>query len=260
MELSKLHWIDTHTHLFDEEFLEDIETVIERSILLGVDKMMLPNIDLETIELTKALALKYPENCFAMMGIHPCSVSEHYKLHLDQIEKELFSDFKYYGVGEIGIDLHWDKTTENIQNRVFIKQCEWAAELNLPVSIHTRNATHQTIQLVKKMDKKPSGVFHCFSGSIEEAKEIIDLGFYLGIGGVVTYKNSTLGDIVKEIGLQHLVLETDSPYLPPTPHRGKRNESSYIPLIGEKLSFVFETTIENIAETTTKNARAVFGI
>ena len=175
------------------------------------------------------------------------------------IEAELFSDFKYFGVGEIGIDLHWDKTYSEEQTLAFIQQCTWAVDLRLGVSIHTRSATYEAIAALKTMKQKPKGVFHCFSGSAEEATEILKLGFKLGIGGVITYKNSSLPEILKGFRIEDIVLETDSPYLPPVPYRGKRNESSYIPFIAEKLSDVFGISVETVADVTTRNAREVFG-
>ncbi len=253
-----MYFVDTHTHLFAEEFQNDAELMIQRAVEQGVTSMLLPNIDVETIEITKAFAKQFSLNCFPMMGIHPCSVNENYKEQLQIIQNELFSGYQYVGIGEIGMDLYWDKTTENFQSEAFLQQCKWAVELNLPVSIHTRSATNETIRILKSMKQQPKGVFHCFSGSYEEGLEIIKMGFYLGIGGVITYKNSTLPETLKRIGFEHLVLETDAPYLPPTPHRGKRNESSYVPLIAQKLAEVFEVSIETIAEQTTNNAKNIF--
>jgi TatD DNase family protein len=193
-----------------------------------------------------------------MIGIHPCSVNENYKNELEVIKSELESGYKYYGIGEIGMDLYWDKSTQQIQAEAFLTQCEWAVKHQLAVSIHTRSATYETIQILKSMKQCPKGVFHCFSGSVEEGKEIIKLGFKLGIGGVITYKNSTLPETLKNFKPQDLVLETDSPYLPPTPHRGKRNESSYIPLIAQKVADTYEMNINEIAEITSENAQKLF--
>jgi TatD DNase family protein len=251
-------FIDTHTHLFAEEFNDDIELVIERAKQLNVQKMLLPNIDIESIGAMKACAERFPNHCFPMIGIHPCSVNENTKQDLEIIKSELESGYKYYGIGEIGMDLYWDKSTQQIQSEAFLTQCEWAVKHQLAVSIHTRSATYETIQLLKSMKQCPKGVFHCFSGSVEEGKEITKLGFKLGIGGVVTYKNSTLPEILKNFKPQDLVFETDSPYLPPTPHRGKRNESSYIPLIAQKVADTYEMNINEIAEITSENAQKLF--
>jgi TatD DNase family protein len=251
-------FIDTHTHLFAEEFNEDIDLVIERAKQLNVQKMLLPNIDIESISAMKACAERFPNHCFPMIGIHPCSVNENYKKELEVIKAELESGYKYYGIGEIGMDLYWDKSTQQIQSEAFLTQCEWAVKHQLAVSIHTRSATYETIQLLKSIKQCPKGVFHCFSGSVEEGKEIIKLGFKLGIGGVITYKNSTLPETLKNFKPQDLVLETDSPYLPPTPHRGKRNESSYIPLIAQKVADTYEMNINEIAKITSENAQKLF--
>ncbi len=252
-----MKFIDTHSHLFSEEFDEDIDLVIKKCSENGVYKVLLPNVDATTVNRLHNLIEKYPDICLPMMGLHPCSVTNDFEKDLENI-KNNFNSRKYVGVGEVGIDLYWDKSTEEIQNQAFLTQCQWAFNLNLPLSIHTRNATYHTIKLIKSLSEKPTGVFHCFGGSLEEANEIIKLGYKLGIGGVVTFKNSNLPQILKEIGLQHLVLETDSPYLAPTPHRGKRNESTFIPLIAEKLAEIYNTSLQQIADTTTENALRIF--
>jgi TatD DNase family protein len=251
---------DTHTHLFVEEFDTDREAVLHRAIQSRVKTLLLPNIDETSIEALKSFSALDTEHCFPMMGLHPCSVKENYKEVLEWILKELDSGFKYYGVGEIGMDLYWDKTTVDWQSEAFITQCTWAVERQLGVSIHTRSATYEAIKLLKQMKEVPRGVFHCFSGSFEEAQEIIKLGFCLGIGGVVTFKNSGLPEVLKRIPLEHLVLETDSPYLSPVPYRGKRNESAYIPHVAEKLSEVYGVSVERVAEVTTANSKRVFGV
>jgi len=253
-----MEFVDTHSHLFSEEFDTDRQASINRALDSRVRTILLPNIDIDTIGRLKEFSQLAPENCLPMMGLHPCSVASNYKEHLSIIEAELFSDYKYYGVGEIGLDFYWDKSFAEEQKIVFMQQCAWAAELELGVSIHTRSATYEAIAAIKAMKKRPKGVFHCFSGSIEEANEIIKFGFKLGIGGVLTYKNSNLPEVLKQLSLDDIVLETDSPYLPPVPYRGKRNESSYIPLIAEKLSDVFSVSVETIANMTTSNAREVF--
>src|SRR5574343_182637 len=251
---------DTHTHLFVEEFDADREAVLHRAIQSRVKTVLLCNIDETSIEALKALSALDTEHCFPMMGLHPCSVKENYKEVLNLILNELDSGFKYYGVGEIGMDLYWDKTTVDWQSDAFLTQCTWAVERNLGVSIRTRSATYEAIKLLKQMKQVPRCVFHCFSGSFEEAQEIIKLGFCLGIGGVVTFKNSGLPEVLKRIPMDHLVLETDSPYLSPVPYRGKRNESAYIPYVAEKLSEIYDVSVERVAELTTANSKSVFGV
>ncbi len=255
-----MEFVDTHTHLFAEEFIQEQTELINRAVKAKVRTFLLPNIDVESIQALKAFAELAPDNCFPMMGLHPCSVTADYLNTLAVIKDELYSSYRYYGVGEIGLDLYWDKTNFDIQEKAFLTQCEWAVELSLPISIHTRSATSEAIKCLKTMKKIPAGVFHCFSGSSEEADEILKLGFYLGIGGVVTFKNSGLQEILRQVPLDKLVLETDSPYLAPVPFRGKRNESAYIPYIAEKLAEIYQVDIQRIAEVSTQNAKTVFGL
>lgn len=255
-----MEFADTHTHLFAEEFMPDQQGILNSALKAGVKTLLLPNIDIESIQSLKAFAELAPENCYPMMGLHPCSVDVGYVNTLAVIKEELYSSYKYYGVGEIGLDLYWDKTTFDIQEKAFLEQCGWAVELDLPVSIHTREATSETIRSLKTMKKMPTGVFHCFGGSTEEAKEIIEMGFYLGIGGVVTFKNSSLPDVLRQVPLERIVLETDSPYLAPVPFRGKRNESAYIPFIAEKLAEIYQVSPARIAEHTTASAKSIFKI
>ncbi|MEZ4805455.1 MAG: TatD family hydrolase [Bacteroidia bacterium] len=255
-----MEFIDTHTHLFAEEFYQDRNEVLERALKAKVTRMLLPNIDSSSIQALKDTVAISPEHFIPMMGLHPSSVKEDYINELELIEKELFSQYPYKGVGEIGIDLYWDKSTLEIQKKAFVKQCEWAVELDLAVSMHTREANREVLDCLKSMNVMPKGVFHCFSGTIEEAKEVIELGFKLGIGGVVSFKNSNLPELLKEIPLDRIVLETDSPYLAPMPYRGKRNESSYIPFIAEKLSDIYNVSIEQIAIQTSTNAMDVFNL
>lgn len=251
---------DTHAHVFVEEFDGDFDNCFKRSIDAGVNRVFVPNIDENTINAVKNICSQYNENYFPMMGLHPCSVNENFEEQLKNIYNEL-SSLKYYGIGEVGIDLYWDKSTFQIQKEAFVRQAEWAIEFNLPVSIHSRNATDEIISIIKeKKLSKLRGVFHCFSGDFEQAQTIIDMGFYLGIGGTVTYKNSTLPDVIAKTGINNLVLETDSPYLPPVPYRGKRNETSYIPLIAYKISEILGISIEKTAEITTNNSKNIFGI
>lgn len=255
-----MYFIDTHTHLFTEEFDSDRDQVIDRAISNGVKCMLLPNIDSSTIPALKSTVERYKSNCMPMMGLHPGSVNENYQNELKIIKDELFKSSSYIAVGEIGIDLYWDKSFINEQKSVFITQCEWAVELDLPISIHTRSAFVEVIECLNSMSKIPKGIFHCFTGNKEEADIITALGFKLGIGGVVTYKNSLLPDVLKQLRLESLVLETDSPYLPPVPYRGKRNESAYIPIIAEKLSEIFGVSNDSVSEITSATAKSIFKI
>ncbi len=249
--------IDTHAHLYSEEFEGKYNELFLRIEKGNVSKVLLPNIDSSTIKELNYLLTNFPQ-CIGMMGLHPCSVKENYIEELNTIKAELYSNKKYKAVGEIGIDLYWDKSTQEIQIKAFEEQCSWANELELPIAIHTRQATYETLRILKSMKKIPEGVFHCFSGSIEEGHEIMKLGFYLGIGGVVTFKNSTLPEVLKQIPLDKIVLETDSPYLSPVPFRGKRNESSYLEYVVEKLAFIYGCTVTEVIEKTTENAIKLF--
>ena len=253
--------VDTHCHLYSKDFDEDRAEVISRSIRMGVDRILLPNVDLDTVDGMHALMRDYPEICFGMIGLHPCDVGEDWERELALLFH--FSDkYTYCAVGEIGLDLYWDKTTQGIQESAFIRQVEFALSKDMPIAIHSRNATHRIIELLKPFKGKGlRGVFHCFSESHELAEEIIKLeGFSLGIGGVLTFKNSGLGDVLSKIDLQHIILETDSPYLSPIPHRGKRNEPSYTRLVAEKLADVKGVSLFEVAEITTRNAEKLFGI
>ena len=257
-----MKFIDTHTHLYLEQFSEDIDTVISNSISSGIDRLFLPNISSETTKDMLDLCKKYPKTCYAMIGLHPCDVkSESMEKELLHVEKLLEKE-KFIAVGEIGIDLYWDKSTLPLQKESFIFQINLAKKHKLPIVIHTRDSFNEAIEIVENLnDENLSGVFHCFTGSVKDAKRITDLGnFYLGIGGVLTFKNSGLDKTIKEIDIHHLILETDSPYLAPTPFRGKRNESKYIVNIAEKLSEIHEISMENIADITTNNALKLFKI
>lgn len=250
--------IDTHTHLYEDQFSEDREQMIQRAFEANVKKLLIPNVDSESIQPMLSICQQYPTQIFPMLGLHPCYVKpETYKQELENIYSYLKNN-SVVAIGEIGIDLYWDKTTLDIQKEAFELQCDWAIEHQLPIAIHSRESTYILIDILKQRKAVPKGVFHCFTGSYEEAKEIIKLGFYLGIGGVVTYKNTHLRETLAKIDLQHIVLETDAPYLPPHPHRGKRNESAYIPLIAEMLSNVYQQPIEAIAEQTSRNALELF--
>lgn len=251
--------IDTHTHLYAEEFDFDRDAVIQRAINNGVDKLFLPNVDLESIPRMLELEAKYPEHCFAMMGLHPCSVAADYLQDLDKIKEYLFSR-KFAAVGEIGLDYYWSKEFISEQQEAFRIQCRWAIELNLPIIIHARESLDDLIEIVKeeKGNSDVKGIFHCFGGTVEQAKQITDLNFLMGIGGVLTYKKSGLDEVLKEIDLNYLVLETDAPYLSPVPHRGKRNESSYLIAVAEKLAEAKNISLEEVANKTTENAMTLF--
>ncbi|MBK9718526.1 MAG: TatD family hydrolase [Saprospiraceae bacterium] len=253
-----MNWIDTHTHLYLEEFKLDLDQVIQRATENGLVNVLLPNIDVSTIPEVDAMCQDYPEIARGMMGLHPCSVNENYLHDLDIIGKKLYSS-TYIGVGEVGLDLYWDKTNFEIQKQAFITQINWAKELKLPLSIHTREATTEALQIIETLqDGSVKGVFHCFGGSVEEARRVSDLGMYLGLGGVTTYKKSNLPDILNQFGLDRIVLETDAPYLTPVPHRGKRNESAYIPIIGARIAEILNVDIREVSLITTKNAKEVF--
>ena len=256
--LPDLKIIDTHTHLYLHEFENDIGEVMNNAIKKGIEKFYLPSIDSTEHERLFTLENKYPGKCFAMMGLHPCSVNENYHKELALVNDWL-QKRKFAAVGEIGLDFYWDKTFIDQQYESFHQQIEWALGLNLPVVIHTRNAMQEAIDVVRQYTAKGlHGIFHCFSGSYQNALDIIDAGFLLGIGGVVTYKNAGVAEVIKEIDLAHIVLETDSPYLTPVPFRGKRNESSYIKYVVQKLSEIKNISIEEVAGITTANAEKIF--
>ena len=255
-----MKFVDTHTHLFAKEFENDINDVVENAISNGVEKMLLPNIDSTTTKSMINLCQKFPKNCYPMIGLHPCSVQiETVKTEIENIKDELKKN-KFVAIGEIGIDLHWDKTTLDIQKEAFETQIKIAKKLDLPIVIHTRNSFNEAYEIVEKLnDKNLSGVFHCFSGTLDNAKKILDLeNFYLGIGGVVTFKNGGVDKIINQISLEHIILETDSPYLTPVPNRGKRNESKHILDIAKKLSEIYKIRIDDIAKITTHNANKLF--
>jgi TatD DNase family protein len=254
-----MNFIDTHTHLFTEQFDADRHEVVERAIAAGVTKMLLPNIDLDSIGPMHDLVADFPNNCYAMMGLHPCSVNENWEADLAVIKRNLDKN-EYCAIGEIGLDLHWDKSTLEYQEAAFTRQIEWAKEKKLPIAIHVREAFDETLAIIDQLnDEDLTGVFHCFTGTVEQAQQIINYGgFKLGLGGVLTFKNSGLDKVIAEIDLNHLILETDSPYLAPTPFRGKRNESEYVTRIASKLAEVKNTSIETIAEVTSKNALELF--
>ncbi len=252
--------IDSHTHLYSEEFNNDRKETILRAINSGVSKFYLPAIDsnyLAAMLETKAL---FPENIFLMAGLHPCSVKENYREELSRVES-FMNDYDFSGIGETGLDLYWDKTFIKEQIISLHQHIEWALKYDQPLILHTRNANKETIEIVAQYKgSNLRGIFHCFSGTEEEAHEIIDLGFFLGIGGVLTFKNSGLDKAIQNIDIKHLVLETDSPYLAPVPYRGKRNESAYLPIVAQKLADIKEMKIEEVASVTSANTFELFRV
>ena len=252
--------IDTHCHLYLDEFKPDIKEIISRAEAAGVKKFYLPGIDSSEIDNMLLLEERFPGKCMAMMGLHPCTVKENYQDELI-IVKEWLSKRKFAAVGEIGLDFYWDKTFIEQQYEAFRMQIELSLQYELPIVIHTRNAMQETIDVVKEfVPGGARGIFHCFGGSYENAKEILDAGFYLGIGGVLTYKNGGLAEVLDKIDLKYMVLETDSPYLTPVPFRGKRNESSYLKYIVEKLATVKKVSAEEVGKITSFNAQKIFGL
>lgn len=252
--------IDTHTHLYLPEFDTDRDEVVSRAVDSGIIKILLPNIDTDSVEPMLDMVKRYPGICFPMLGLHPTSVKEDYSSILDKLEI-LFAENKYVAIGEIGIDLYWDKTFLKEQMIAFKRQITFALKNNLPVAIHSRDAFPEIFSVLEEFKgEKLSGVFHAFSGSLNDALRALGLGFKLGIGGVVTFKNSGLGRIVQETGPENIILETDSPYLTPVPHRGKRNESSYICIINKKLAELFGKSEEEIAAITYSNSVSLFNL
>ena len=252
--------IDTHTHLYLKQFNEDIDLVIKRSKEIGVNKFIFPAIDSSHFDSMHILKNKYPDNIYLMSGLHPTDVKENYKNELDFVVDSL-KTYDYVAIGEIGIDLYWDKSFLNEQVEAFTFQIRLAIKHDLPIVIHCREAFNEIFEILDKENcEKLRGVFHCFTGKLEQAKRAIDLGFVLGIGGVVTFKNGGIDKFLNQIDLKYIVLETDSPYLAPVPYRGKRNESSYIMYVVEKLSEIYGLTKEEIAEITTKNTEKVFAL
>lgn len=257
-----MNFIDTHTHLFASEFNDDIDIVVQNAIDNGVSKMLLPNIDSTTTNNMLQLCNKYPQHCFPMIGLHPCSVKK------DNIEKEILhveemlNKNNFIAVGEIGLDLYWDTSNLSYQKAAFESQIKLAKKYQLPIVIHVRDSFNEAIEIVEKLNNENlSGVFHCFTGNIQEAERIINLeNFYLGIGGVVTFKNGGINKIINQISLDNIILETDSPYLAPTPFRGKRNESKFLVNIAQKMSEIYEIDINEIANKTSSNAINLFKI
>lgn len=251
--------IDTHTHLYSTEFDADRKEMIQRALDKGVERFYLPAIDSETHEKMLALEAEYPNQIISMMGLHPYSVkTESWEEEL-QIVKNYLDQRDFAAVGEIGIDLYWDQSTLDIQIKAFEQQIDWAIDRDLPIVIHTRSSFDEVFEVLeKKKHPKLRGIFHCFSGDLQQAKHAIDLGFILGIGGVVTFKNGKIDQFLSEIPLDKIVLETDSPYLAPVPFRGKRNESAYVELVAGKLVDIYQIPFEEIDRITTENALKLF--
>ena len=250
--------IDTHAHVYSKNFINDVEQILQRAKDAGISQIYLPAIDLETHEAMLQLEAKHPQYLQSMMGVHPCSINANYAEEM-RVAENYLRDRTFCAVGEIGIDLYWDKTFLEEQKNCFIQQMHWAEDLKIPIAIHSRESMEITIAILEENKwYTQGGIFHCFTGNTEQAKRVIDHGFYLGIGGVVTYKNSGLDSVVRDIALDYMVLETDAPYLSPIPHRGKRNEPSYVKFVAQKIAEVKEVDYAVVAEVTTRNAYKIF--
>ena len=255
-----MQFIDTHTHFYLPEFDPDRDLAVKRAVSSGVVKMLMPNIDFQSVDLMLSAENRYPGICFPMIGLHPTSVKEDHLSQLDKLEN-LVTRHKFIAIGEIGIDLYWDKTFLKEQLVAFRRQIAFAIDKGFPVVIHSRESFPEVFSVLDEFKGKGlKGVFHAFSGNIKDARKAIGMGFKLGIGGIVTFKNSGLDKIVKETGPENLVLETDSPYLAPVPHRGKRNESSYICIINRKLAEIFGMSEEEVASITFANSTGLFNL
>lgn len=254
-------YIDTHAHLYVEKFDDDIDLVIQRAVDKGVFKILLPNIDEQSVKPMLTLSDQYPDTCFPMLGLHPCSVTPLWRNQVDDIMSHM-DQRKIVGIGEIGIDLYWDTSLQREQEEAFQFQLDLARTFGLPIAVHSRNSLHLTYQMARDVqDGSLTGVYHCFTGDYEMGKKIVDAGFYLGIGGVVTFKKSAeLREALKKLPLDRLILETDAPYLTPSPHRSKRNESSYIPLIAASLADIFNLTLKEIEDITYQNSQRLFNL
>lgn len=255
-----MNFTDTHTHLYVSQFNQDRNEVLRKAIDSGITKMILPGINSAYIDIQNKLAKDYPQNCFIAIGLHPSDVKKDYQAELKIVEQQIKTG-KYIAIGEIGMDLYWDKTFIEEQKIAFKQQIIWAKENKLPIIIHVRNAFQEVFEIIDNLnDKNLTGVFHSFTGNINQAKKIINYkGFKIGINGIVTFKNSDLNKVVKEIDLKHLVLETDSPYLSPVPKRGKRNESSHLIYIAEKIIEIKSCSLQELAKITNNNAVEIFG-
>jgi len=251
-------FIDTHCHLYLPEFKEDLQSVMMRAEEEGISKFYLPAVDNTTHEDMLAVEASYPDKCYAMIGLHPCSVKENYLQELHEVELWL-QKRKFVAVGEVGLDFYWDRTFEKEQALAFHQQIEWALEHEIPVVIHSRNAIDECTDIIRKYQSGTlKGVFHCFSGTYEQGMAIVESGMYLGIGGVITYQNAGLSETISKIPIEHIVLETDAPYLAPVPFRGKRNESGYLKYVIEKLAVIKNITSEEVGRITSMNAQKIF--
>ncbi len=252
-------FIDSHAHIYLDDFNNQIENIIDNSIKNNVDKILMPNINLKTVNSMKNLSLKYEGVCFSMLGLHPCYVEDNYEKEINDIFK--FFDSEIIAIGEIGLDYYQSDKTFTNQLKAFELQCEIAIEKKLPIVIHTRNSIDESINVIKKYSNKNiNGVFHCFTGNLKQANQIIDLGFKIGVGGILTFKNSHLKDVISKIDLSSILLETDSPYLSPEPNRGKINEPSNIKYIAEKLSDILSVPLELVSKVTSQNANNLFDL
>jgi TatD DNase family protein len=252
--------IDTHSHIYSTDFIHDLDEVVQRAYSNDVRKIVLPNIDSSSVKNLLNLVDTYPHICIPLMGLHPTSVNRDYQEELQVVEYWL-KKRKFYGIGEIGIDLYWDKSFLEEQTQAFRFQLELARQYQLPVVIHVRDSFDEVFHVLQEVsDGKLTGVFHSFAGTIEQARLVINMGFKIGVNGIVTFKKSGLDQVIKQIDPSHLLLETDSPYLTPTPFRGKRNESSYLVYIAQKIADLHQLTVGDVAKITTENARKLFGI
>jgi len=251
---------DTHTHIYYHANSTELDAQINRCLDNNISRLFLPNVDLKSIDLIMETVSAFPNYCFPMLGLHPCSVQEDFHSVLNEIEKAI-AITKIYAIGEIGLDLYWDKSTLPLQQEAFKLQIEWAKSFDLPIVIHCRDAFDELFSILEELKgEKLRGIFHCFTGNLEQAKRAIDYGFYLGIGGVVTFKNAGLDKVVQKIDLQHIVLETDAPYLAPAPFRGKANESSYLTYIAQRVADLHQVSTEEVARITTQNSVNIFGV
>jgi TatD DNase family protein len=250
--------IETHAHIYDPKFDTDRDKMISDAQAVGITKILMPNCDKSTINIMLACEQNYPDICMPMMGLHPCYVTDYAQHELDAVHQNL-QQRQWCAIGEIGLDYYWDTTFVQEQQQAFSQQMQWAIDYNLPIVVHSRESTQDCINMIKPFVAKGlKGVFHCFSGNVQEAKQLVDLGFYLGIGGVLTYKKSGLDAVVKEISMEHLLLETDAPYLAPVPHRGKRNEVSFMLEVAKTLVTIKEVSLQQVDEITTANAIELF--
>jgi TatD DNase family protein len=252
-----MNLIDTHAHIYYDDLYSNIESVLQQCDEAGVKKIYMPNVDSSSLETMLDLERRFPDKCFAMIGIHPCSIKEDYKKELDLVESWL-SKRKFVAVGEIGIDYYWSRNYDQQQEEAFNFQLDLALKYDLPVSIHSRDSLDAVVRILEGRQQPVKGILHCFTGNIQQAQRLIEMGLFLGIGGVVTFKNSGLDKVVEQLSVEHLVLETDSPYLAPVPYRGKPNSPVYLKLVAEKISEIKKIQLEEVGRITTFNAQKIF--